>query len=54
MKIGKKLTVQGKVGEIIYIHPKKRFAVIEFTLHTCLGAKKYKEAHQLVNGQLFV
>ena len=44
---------KNKTGKVQYIHPKKRFVVLEFTLNTCLGVRKYKQAHQLVNGQLF-
>lgn len=54
MKVGQKIKLGDKTGKVQYIHPKKRFVVLEFTLNTCLGVRKYKQAHQLVNGQLFI
>lgn len=54
MKVNKKIKIGDKTGKVIYIHPKKRFAVIEFKINTFLGIKKYKQAYQIINGQLFV
>ncbi len=42
-------------GEIVYIHPKKRFILVEYTVKSMFGNKKHKlrECLKLVNGKIF-
>ena len=50
----KNIEIKGKTGNIIWIHPERRFVVIEFTFNTCMGTKKYKEAQKIISGKLSV
>ena len=50
----RKINIKGRTGNIIWIHPEKRFVVVEFTFNTCMGTKKYKEAQKIINGKLSV
>lgn len=54
MKVGQKIKLGDKTGKVQYIHPEKRFVVVEFTFNTCIGTKKYKEAQKIINGKLSV
>lgn len=44
-----------KIGKIVYIHPKKRFVLVEYTVKSIFGNKKHKlrECLKLVNGKIF-
>lgn len=39
----KNIEIKGKTGNIIWIHPERRFVVIEFTFNTCMGTKNTKK-----------
>lgn len=39
----KKIKIKGRIGSIIWIHPRKRFILVEFETRSRFGVKKYRE-----------
>lgn len=52
MKIGKSINIKEKTGNIIWIHPKRRFILVEFKIYSRFGTKKFRECFKIINGQI--
>lgn len=50
----KTINFKGKTGQIIWVHPKKRFILVEFKTHSRFGVKKYRECFKIVNNKILV
>ena len=48
----KKIKIKGRTGNIIWIHPKKRFILVEFEIYSRFGVKKYRECFKILNGKV--
>lgn len=52
MKLGKQIKEQSRTGEIIWVHPKNRYALVEYKVLTPFGLKTLRECLKIVNGQI--
>lgn len=50
----KTINLKGKTGEIIWVHPKNRFVLVEFKTYSRFGVKKYRECFKIINRKLLV
>ena len=50
----KKIKIKGRIGSIIWIHPKKRFILVQFKTYSRFGVKKYRECFKIINRKLLV
>lgn len=48
----KTINLKGKTGEIIWVHPKNRFVLVEFKTCSRFGVKKYRECFKIINGKV--
>ncbi len=48
----KTINFKGKTGQIIWVHPKKRFILVEFKTHSRFGVKKYRECFLIIKGRI--
>lgn len=48
----KKIKIKGRIGNIIWTHPKKRFILVEFETHSRFGVKKYRECFLIIKGRI--
>lgn len=48
----KTINLKGKTGEIIWVHPRKRFVLVEFKTYSRFGVKKYRECFKIINGKV--
>lgn len=54
MKIGKIIKIKGKMGNIIWIHPLRRFILVEFKVYSRFGIQKFRECFKIINGQIAI
>lgn len=47
MKIGKIIKIKGKMGNIIWIHPLRRFILVEFKVYSRFGIQKFRECFKI-------
>lgn len=50
----KKIKIKGRIGSIIWIHPKKRFILVQFKTYSRFGIKKYRECFLITRGQIII
>ena len=48
----KKIKIKGRIGSIIWIHPRKRFILVQFKTYSRFGVKKYRECFKIINGKV--
>lgn len=48
----KTINFKGKTGQIIWVHPKKRFVLAEFQIYSPFGVKKYRECFLIIKGRI--
>ena len=48
----KTINFKGKTGQIVWVHPKKRFVLVEFETHSRFGVKKYRECFLIIKGRI--
>lgn len=52
MKLGKTIYFDKKIGKIIWVHPKNRFVVVEFSVMTVFGIRRYKQCFKIIQGRI--
>ena len=50
----KKIKIKGRIGSIIWIHPRERFVLVEFKTYSRFGVKKYRECFKIIRGQIVI
>ena len=48
----KTINFKGKTGQIIWVHPKKRFVLAEFEIYSRFGVNQYRECFLIIKGRL--